>query len=183
MSKEIVYAFIDGQNLHKAVEKFLWFFCYDKFFNLLVSQYNVSKAYYFIGLTKNRNNILYQELRSAGFQLCLRKPIIYKENKCSNCTLMQTCQNYNPVEYERIKANVDSNLTIGVMSKINEYDNAVIVAGDSDYYYLAKFLLRQNKLKKILLPSKKESSDLYKDNKLLQNKIEYISRKSKFLAK
>jgi hypothetical protein len=29
----------------------------------------------------------------------------------------------------------------------------------------------------------KESSDLYKDNKLLQNKIEYISRKSKFLAK
>lgn len=69
------YAFIDGQNLHKTIEELEWYFCYFKFFELLKNKYNVSKAFYFIGFTQDRNCKLYKKLRKAGFQLCLRSPV------------------------------------------------------------------------------------------------------------
>ncbi len=153
------YAFIDGQNLHETVKKFNWYFCYHRFFEILKNFYGVTKALYFIGYTQGRNCTLYRSLRSAGFHLSLRKPIIDSDNE--------------------IKANVDSNLITHVLAKINNYDKAIIVAGDSDYYFLVKYLLRQNKLLKILLPSRNDSSNLYR-GKLLMNKIAYVENMKKY---
>jgi len=176
------YAFIDGQNTYKATGKFPWEFSYFKFYNFLKNQLSVKRAYYYIGLTKHRNSFTYIKLRNAGFQLCLRKPIIYR-GRCRYCSLASTCVNYNLYDYKIIKANVDSNLTLGVITKLDKYDKAIIVAGDSDYYCLAKFLVRKNKLKKILLPSRRESSNLFRESKLLRNKIEYLDNKQRLLEK
>ncbi len=49
------YAFIDGQNLHEAVKSFNWWFCYQKLFLLLKNNFNITKAFYFIGYTQPRN--------------------------------------------------------------------------------------------------------------------------------
>lgn len=64
----------------------------------------------------------------------------------------------------KLKANVDSNLIAHSLIKITNYDKSVIVAGDGDYYFLSKYLLRNNKLLKIILPSKACSSSLYRNN-------------------
>ena len=63
-----------------------------------------------------------------------------------------------------IKANVDSNLITHSLIKINKYDKAVIVAGDGDYYFLAKYLLRNNKLHRLLVPCNSDCSNLFKNN-------------------
>jgi len=159
------YAFIDGQNLHKTIEELEWFFCYFKFFNLLKTKYNVSKAFYFIGFTQDRNCRLYKILRKAGFQLCLRSPVIAIING-----------------ERKIKANVDSNLITSALIKLNNFDKAIIVAGDGDYYYFAKYLLRNNKLLKILLPSRQDSSNLYRSS-MFSNNISYIENMRQYLEK
>ncbi len=153
------YAFIDGQNLHETVKKFNWYFCYKRFSEILKNFYGVSKAFYFIGYTQSRNCRLYRSLRNAGFHLSLRKPIIDDNNQ--------------------IKANVDSNLITHALAKINKYNKAIIVAGDSDYYFLVKYLIRQNKLLKILLPSRNDSSNQYR-SPILLNKIAYIENMKKY---
>jgi len=160
------YAFIDGQNLHETVKKLKWYFCYHKFFDILRDHYSVSKAFYFIGYTQDRNCELYRDLRSAGFQLSLRKPIRYLENG-----------------EMKIKANVDSNLIASLLMKLNRFDKAVIVAGDSDYYLIAKYLARQDKLFKILLPSRSDSSNLYRSSLLMNNKIVYVNKMEKYFLK
>ena len=141
------YAFIDGQNLHEAVKSFNWWLCYKKLNLILKNKFNVTKAFYFIGYTQPRNCDLYIELRKAGFILSLRKPV----NRLENGIL-------------KLKANVDSNLITHTLIKISNYDKAVIVAGDGDYYCLSKYLLRNNKLLKIILPSRACSSNLFRNN-------------------
>ena len=159
------YAFIDGQNLHKTIESLTWFFCYFKFYQLLQTRFNITKAFYFIGFTQNRNCLLYRRLRSAGFQLSLRLPTIYYENG-----------------QRKIKANVDSNLITCALTKLNNFDKALIVAGDGDYYYFVKYLLRNEKLLNILLPSRQDSSNLYRSN-MFMNKIAYINNMRSYLEK
>ena len=88
--------------------------------------------------------------------MCFRKPIIDRNGS--------------------IKANVDSNLITHVLIKINSYDKVVIVAGDSDYYLLAKYLIRQNKLCQILVPCKAKCPKIFKENNKFRNYISYISR-------
>ncbi|MDD3521162.1 MAG: NYN domain-containing protein [Actinomycetota bacterium] len=159
------YAFIDGQNLHKTIEELEWYFCYFKFFELLKNKYNVSKAFYFIGFTQDRNCKLYKKLRKAGFQLCLRSPVTVIVNNI-----------------REIKANVDSNLITSALIKLNNFDKAIVVAGDGDYYYFAKYLLRNNKLLKMLLPSRKDSSNLYRKD-LFSNNISYVENMRHYLEK
>ncbi len=159
------YAFIDGQNLHKTIENLSWFFCYFKFHQLLETQFNVSKAFYFIGFTQDRNCQLYKRLRKAGFQLSLRLPTTAIVNN-----------------KKEIKANVDSNLITSALTKLNDFDKAIIVAGDGDYYCFTKYLLRHNKLLKVLLPSRHDSSNLYRNDRFMNN-IAYIEKMRKYLEK
>ena len=63
------------------------------------------------------------------------------------------------------KGNIDVDLVFTVMEKLyrNEIeDKVVLVSGDSDYRLLVDFLIKENKLEKILFPNKKKSSSLYK---------------------
>jgi uncharacterized LabA/DUF88 family protein len=66
------------------------------------------------------------------------------------------------------------------MIEKDNYDKAVIVSGDGDFYCLYEFLTSINKLKTILIPNKKSESSLLKD--FQEYKI-YIWRKRDVLEK
>jgi uncharacterized LabA/DUF88 family protein len=160
------YAFIDGQNLFTSISKYDYKFSFQSFYLYLNKNLYVTKAFYFIGLTENKNHERYKELRQSGFTLSLKRPSYRIRNGKLD-----------------IKANVDCNLVAHSLIKIKDYDKAVIVAGDGDYYFLAKYLLRNDKLHKILFPHKSDTSTLFKEGSTFKNRIIYLNRLRDVLSK
>lgn len=77
----------------------------------------------------------------------------------------------------KIKGNVDAELVLHTMIEYKDYDKAIIVSGDGDFYCLVEYLANNNKLAKIVVPNKKYSSFLRKfapfivNIELLKNKL------------
>jgi uncharacterized LabA/DUF88 family protein len=140
-TKQITYAFIDSQNLNLGVRSQGWKLDFKRFSLYLSNKYNVKKAFLFIGyIPENRN--LYDYLKKSGYVLIF-KPVI---------------------ESKRIKTkgNIDAELVLHTMIEFPNYDKAIIVSGDGDFYCLAQYLANKNKLLHILTPNKKYSSLLRK---------------------
>jgi uncharacterized LabA/DUF88 family protein len=162
MEKENNHAFIDGTNLYKSVKEKGWAISYQKFRIYLRDKYNITIAYMFYGYHPNYDSI-YESLRNAGFEMIF-KPTSNKPNG-------------------EIKGNIDAELVLNVSSKINEFDKAIIVAGDGDYRCLIEYLIGKNKLLKILIPNKERYSSLlrefatyfqYLDD--IKDKLEYFKK-------
>jgi len=69
------------------------------------------------------------------------------------------------------KGNVDSDIIFSVMKclyKKENFNKVVLVSGDGDYSAMVDFLAEENKLEKVLFPSRKNRSSLYKS---LSNKF------------
>ncbi len=110
----------------------------------LKDKYGVEKAYLFIGFVPG-NQMLYTELQKAGY-ICIFKPTLeIKENGKI-----------------RVKGNVDAELVLYAMIEYPNYQKAVIVSGDGDFYCLIEYLVKQNKLLKIIVPNIRFSSLLRK---------------------
>ena len=146
------YAFIDGQNLYLAIQELGWKLDYKRFRIYLKEKYSVEKAYMFMGFLP-ANQELYNFLQTVGFVLVF-KPIL--ENK----------QNV-------IKGNCDAELVLQTMIDLKNYDKAVIITGDGDFYCLVKYLDNNNKLMKVLSPSVKNCSSLL--TKIAGKKISFVS--------
>lgn len=69
----------------------------------------------------------------------------------------------------KIKGNVDAELVLHTMIEYNNYDKAIIVSGDGDFYCLAEHLAKNEKLLKIIVPNKKYSSLLRKFSYFIVN--------------
>ncbi len=162
--KENNYAFIDSQNLNLGIQSLGWKLDFLRFRKYLKDKYGVNTAYLFIGyMTENQD--LYSSLQKNGFVLIF-KPTI--QNKIGE-----------------VKGNVDAELVLQAMIDYKNYDKAIIVSSDGDFYCLVKYLYERNKLKTILSPYTKTCSILLKksakekivfmDN--LKNKLSY-KRKS-----
>jgi len=160
-SKQLLptYAFIDGQNLRKSIEEQEWKLDHKKFRIFLKDKLEVQKAFYFIGYMEE-NRWLYRKLEKAGYKLIYKKILRYGHNK--------------------IKGNVDAELVLNTMIHYHNFKEAVIVAGDGDYYCLIEYLNKTNKLKSIIIPNKQKYSALLKEfgNKRLfvsdeRKKLEY----------
>jgi uncharacterized LabA/DUF88 family protein len=171
---KITYAFIDSQNLNLGIRNNIkskdgkiiykgWKLDFHKFRKYLTDKYQVSTAFLFIGeVPKYRN--LYKHLKKCGFSIIF-KPTL---NKYSNGKTVT-------------KGNVDCELVLYSSAKlINDFDDAIIVSGDGDFYCLYEYLIEKNKLKKILIPNKFSYSSLLRE---FPNKIDYISNKRKILEK
>ena len=99
----------------------------------MTEKYGVEKAFLFIGFIEG-NNALYTALQEAGF-ICIFKPTLkYKDGTT--------------------KGNCDAELVLQAMIEYPNYDKAVIVTGDGDFYCLAKYFVEKNKLKAILVPNR-----------------------------
>ena len=158
------FAFIDSQNLNLAIRALGWRLDYKKFRVYLAEKYAVSKAFLFIGYVDG-NNTLYAHLQEAGF-ICIFKPTLtYKDGTT--------------------KGNCDAELVLHAMIEYKNYDKAVIVTGDGDFYCLVKYWLQEDKLERVLVPNFFKYSALLKrfgQKQLsfmndLRQKLEYKNKK------
>lgn len=155
-----VYAFIDSNNLNLGIEDLGWKLDWRKFRIYLKEKYNVSTAYLFVGYVPT-NQDLYSSLQKAGYVLVL-KPTI-------------------PDKSGNTKGNIDADLVLQAMMDYGNYDKAIIISSDGDFYSLAKYLYENNKLLLVMSPYNKTCSSLLKksakekivfmDN--LRQKLEY----------
>ena len=145
------YAFVDSQNLNLGVKSQGWNLDFARFRQLLKDKYEVEKTYLFIGFVPG-NQILYAELQKAGY-ICIFKPTLeIKEG-----------------DKIRVKGNVDAELVLHTMIEYPNYEKAVIVSGDGDFYCLIEYLVKQNKLRKIIVPNIHFSSLLKKFSNFIVN--------------
>jgi uncharacterized LabA/DUF88 family protein len=149
------YAFIDGANLHLTYENLDWKLDYQKLRIFLEKKLNVVVAYYFIGkLTENQD--IYTNLESYGYTLRLKEPTFYitEEEDCPYCRKVIAPKIY------KHKSDIDSFMTLQVMSDLSDFDKAVLITSDGDFDNLVKKLLLQDKLSKVFAPCKAGCSEL-----------------------
>ena len=139
-------AFIDGQNLHLAVRDDDWALDYKKFRVFLKERYKVESAYYYMGYIMEDNKYLYDNLQKAGFIVRFRE---HRSNYASTK-----------------KGNVDAKIIFDILTefidKSSDFGKIILVSGDGDYKPTVEYLIAKNRFEKILFPSKKNCSSLYK---------------------
>lgn len=167
MEKRNNYAFIDSQNLNLAIRELGWRLDFARFRIYLRDKFQVEKAYIFIGYMPS-NQDLYSFLQDSGFHCIFRPTLTYKDGKT--------------------KGNCDAELILQAMIDFNEYNQAVIITGDGDFYCLVNHLITKDKLKSLLVPNRYKYSALLKlkefrpftrDMNDLRNKLEYKGYKKK----
>lgn len=139
------YAFIDSQNLNLGIQKVGWKMDWRKFRIFLAEKYNVSRAYMFIGYMPE-NETLYEQMHSLGYSIVL-KPTV-EPQKDPNLP-----EDQQDDAKRVVKGNIDADLVLFAMKEQNNYDKAVIVSGDGDFYSLCEFLINKQKLLKIMAPN------------------------------
>ena len=158
------YAFIDSQNLNLGTQRMGWKLDWRKFRKLLRDKYNVSQAYMFIGYM-SENEALYEYMHELGFLVVL-KPTIDVSPK-QNTEADQDGKDAKTKDSDdkdkekdrpTIKGNVDAELVLYAMKELKNYDKAIIVSGDGDFFSLAEYLEEQGKLDHILTPNWQYSS-------------------------
>lgn len=157
------FAFIDSQNLNLSIQRLGWKLDFGRFRRHLEEKYHVRKAYLFIGFLEGQQN-MYRALQEKGYIL------IFKP----------TPRNHDG----KTKGNCDAELVLQVMIDFQEYERAVLVSGDGDFYCLVNYLIQHDKFAKLLVPDQEKYSSLLKRIPSeylgfvsdLRKKLEYIKR-------
>lgn len=149
------YAFIDSQNLNLGTQKMGWKMDWKKFREWLRAEYNVDKAFMFIGYMPDYEK-LYDQLHDQGYLVVLKPTLEMFHSEDSD---KEDAEN-GKVEKEKVpmKGNVDADLVLHVMKEKKNYDKALIVSGDGDFYTLIEYLDQQKKLLHVLAPNWQYSS-------------------------
>ncbi|OGZ07806.1 MAG: hypothetical protein A3C13_03940 [Candidatus Lloydbacteria bacterium RIFCSPHIGHO2_02_FULL_50_11] len=134
------YAFIDSQNVNLGIRALGWKVDWRKFRIYLRDKYGVSKAFFFIGYIKDYAS-LYAFLKQAGFH-CIFKPTLELTNG-------------------ETKGNVDAELVLHTMIQWDNFDKAIVVSGDGDFYCLVEHLIKEKKFYKLLVPDERKYSSLF----------------------
>ena len=136
------YAFIDSQNVYLSLRKNLgWKLDFRRFRVYLKEKYHVEKAYLFIGFIET-NQRLYTHLQECGFVLIFKPTLAYTDGTT--------------------KGNCDAELVLQAMIEYENYDKAVVVTGDGDFYCLVDHLATKGKLEAVLIPDQHKYSALLK---------------------
>jgi len=140
MQKELKnFAFIDSQNLNLAIRSLGWILDFQKFRKYLRDKYKINKAFIFIGYVPE-NQSMYTSLQSNGYILIFKPTLLLPNGKP--------------------KGNVDAELVLHTMIELPNYDKALIITSDGDFYCLAEYLNKQNKLLKLMIPNRHNYSSL-----------------------
>ena len=168
------YAFIDSQNLNLGVQKVGWKMDWHKFRIWLAEKYGVTHAYMFIGYMAE-NESLYELMHEHGYLVALKPTLEIKphneEGKKGDSSISpaasagmtgQGGQKEKDENRPVVKGNIDADLVLYAMKELPNYDKAVIVSGDGDFFGLIEYLAQQGKLLKVLTPNQRYST-LLKD--------------------
>lgn len=150
MKREIIYAFVDSQNLNLGTSKNIyknkkciykgWKLDMKKFKIYLDDKFRTKKIFLFLGYIKKHQR-MYTMFENFGYELIFKPTVGSKSRKP--------------------KGNVDAEIVLNASRlKYKEYDKAVFVSGDGDFYCLYEFLEKEGKLKNIVVPNKKAQSSL-----------------------
>jgi len=145
------YAFIDSQNLNLGVQKFGWKMDWRKFRKFLEDKYGVTKAFMFIGYVPEFEP-LYEQMHELGYSIVL-KPTFDMTRLRPEDEVTEDGKPKPEEEKRPIKGNIDAELVLWAMRLINEYDKALIVSDDGDFYSLVEYLEEQGKLLHLLAPT------------------------------
>ncbi len=140
------YAFIDSQNLNLGVQRVGWKMDWKKFRQFLKDEYKVDKAYMFIGYVPD-NEDLYKQMQEAGYLVVLKPTVdmyMTKEELADDKHVT--------------KGNADAELVLHAMKELPNYDKAILVSGDGDFFCLVEYLDQVNKLHTLLAPNSHFSS-------------------------
>jgi len=167
------YAFIDSNNLYLSAKYGLqWEIDYAKLRTYLKDKYNIQRAFLFIGKIDGQEK-LYNSLIKDGFEIIFKKVVIDKKGQ--------------------IKGNVDAEMVMWTMHYLynnkDPFDKAMLITGDGDFYSLADYLQKRDKLLTIGIPNKQKYSYLLRcfyPKKVffiskLRNKLERIPNKKAVL--
>lgn len=140
MTSEVVYTFIDSQNLNLGVKELGWNLDYKKFWIFLKDKFKVDKAFLFIGYIESNKN-LYRELTDFGYTLVFKPTVRGYKGKH--------------------KGNVDAELVLhSAKIEYYNYDKAILVSGDGDFKCLIDELEKDEKFFKLIIPNKQKESSL-----------------------
>jgi len=159
--KPNTYAFIDSQNLNLGTQRMGWKLDWRKFRQYLADEHGVTKAYMFIGYM-SENEALYEYMHELGFLVVLKQTIDVSAPHDSD--QKTASENTKPSEDKQekekpiIKGNVDAELVLYAMKELPNYEQAIIVSGDGDFFSLAEYLEEQGRLAHILAPNWQYSS-------------------------
>ena len=112
-----------------------------RFHVYLKEKYGVHKAFLFIGYVED-NKKLYDFLTRVGYTCVFKPTLDYKDGST--------------------KGNCDAELVLRAMIEFPNYNKAMIVSGDGDFYCLVKYLFEKNKLGILLIPNRYKFSALLK---------------------
>ncbi len=154
------YAFIDSQNLNLSIREQGWVLDFRKLRRYLQDKYGVTKAFIFIGYVP-QNQDLYVNLQKDGYILIFKPTLNLPGGG--------------------VKGNVDAELVLHTMVEFNNYDKALIITGDGDFYCLVDYLAKNDKLLKLMIPNTNKFSSLYRKMMThivfmnnLRNKLEHL---------
>ncbi len=141
-----VYAFIDSQNLNVGTQKFGWKMNWVKLRKFLADEYGVTKAFMFIGYIPE-NESLYEQMHEAGYMVVLKPTFDMTRPR------PEDKPDDKKDEERHIKGNVDAELVLWTMKEMSNYQKAIIVSGDGDFYSLVEYLEGKGRLLHLLTPS------------------------------
>ena len=111
----------------------------------LSEKYKVERAYLFMGAYEEKYEELYDRYLSFGYELRFR-------------------QHSDSIK-SRKKGNVDTDVVFQMLFDSfydEDFNKVILVSGVGDYFKTVQHLLKINKLERIVLPSRKNASSLYK---------------------
>ena len=135
------FAFIDSQNLNLSIRAQGWTLHFRKFRQYLRDKYGITKAFLFVGYVCE-NQALYTALQKDGYILVFKPTLKLPSGK--------------------VKGNVDAEMVLHAMVEYENYDRALIVTGDGDLYCLVDYLVKNDKLLKLLIPNRNSFSSLFR---------------------
>ena len=141
------FAYIDNQNLYMATHGAdePWDVDMRRFRVYLREKYHVVCAYLFMGAFEIKRQEMYRAFQEYGYILIFREHgMELKGKKKGNVDV--------DVVFEMMRDNFTS----------AQMEKAVLVSGDGDYFRTVRYLVDMGKFEKVILPSHKGASSLYK---------------------
>lgn len=143
-----------------------------KFRAFLAEQYGVTKAFMFIGYVPE-NEDMYEQLHDSGYAVVLKPTFDMTKPRTEGDE-----NDHSEADDKPVKGNIDADLVLWAMKELSNYDKAVVVSGDGDFYSLVEYLEEKGRLLKLLAPNA-HYSNLYNR---FDSYIDRLDHKRKELA-
>ena len=157
--KERTAVFIDASNIIYGARDYGWRMDFRKLIKYLKERFGARKVFYYAGLdAENKKQLgFYEKLQEFNYILRLVPVKTFKDGQR--------------------KGDVDSRMTFEMMKYFKEYDRAIVMTGDGDYYWVLEYLLaNKDKVSLLSFPERtaRELKRLFKERFTDINKIRKV---------